>query len=78
MPDKRTLFQENPHDIEAIFECLQIASNNNKHLAYIDRLVAHLRLDPDADLINLNYRLLHDLQLLKLNEDRMHDDKPCR
>lgn len=66
MSVKRTLFLENPYDIETVYESLQIASKQGKELIYMDRLLATLRLDPGADLTNINYRLLHDLKLLKL------------
>lgn len=65
MSVKRTLFLENPYDIETVYESLQIASKQGKELIYMDRLLATLRLDPDGDITNINYRLLHDLKLLK-------------
>jgi hypothetical protein len=45
---------------------MQIAGEQGKELLYMDRLIATIRLDPEADLTNLNYKILQDLQLLEL------------
>jgi hypothetical protein len=67
MPKKRkVIFLENPYDVETVFESMQIAGEQGKELLYMDRLIATIRLDPEADLTNLNYKILHDLQLLEL------------
>lgn len=66
MSVKRSVFLENPYDLEAVFESLRIASEQNKELIYMDRLLATLRLDPEGDLVNINYRILNDMKLLKL------------
>ena len=63
---KKSLYFENPYDVETIFESLKIASQENKHLIFMDRLIQTLRIDSDADLTILNYRLLMDLKLLNL------------
>jgi hypothetical protein len=60
------VFNENPYDLEIIFDSLSIATRHNKELIYMDRLIAELRLSPDGDLTNLNYRILLDLGLIKL------------
>lgn len=60
------VFYENPYDIETIFETLSIASNGDKELMYIDRLIHELRISPDADLTTINYKILKDLDLIKL------------
>lgn len=60
------VFRENPYDLETIFETLSIASRHDKELIYIDRLIAELRLNPEGDLTNINYRILLDLGLIKL------------
>lgn len=66
MPIKQQVFIENPYDVETLFESLKIASEQNKELLFVDRLITMIRLDPEGDLTNLNYRILHDLQLLSL------------
>lgn len=66
MSVKRNIFLENPYDLETLIETLKIASDNNKELLFLDRLITTIRLDPEQDLTNLNYRLLHDLNLMKL------------
>lgn len=64
----KPIFLENPYDIETLFESLSIASSNDKELLYMDRLVAHLRLDPLADLTTINYNILRELEVLKLEK----------
>jgi hypothetical protein len=63
---KKIIFLENPYDVETLFESLEIAGSQGKELLYMDRLIATIRLDPEADLTNLNYKILHDLNLLTL------------
>ena len=63
--EKKEIFLENPYDVEAVFESLQIASAQGKELIYMDKLLATLRIDSEADIVNLNYRLLRDLKLLQ-------------
>lgn len=63
---KIPIFMENPYDIQCILDGLKIAESKNKQLLYIDRLLATLRLDPEEDIVNISYRVLLDLNLLKL------------
>jgi hypothetical protein len=63
---KIPIFLENPYDVQAILEGLKIAQKRNKELLYMDRLLATLRLDPEGDIVNISYRILLDLELLKL------------
>ncbi len=60
---------ENPYDLENVFESLSIASRHDKELLYMDRLIATLRLDPLGDITNINYNILRDLELLKLQTE---------
>jgi len=57
---------ENPYDLENVFESLSIASRNDKELIYMDRLIAHLRLDPLAEITTINYKILTELELIKI------------
>jgi hypothetical protein len=69
------IFEENPYDIETIFESLSIASVNDKELLYIDKLITAIRQTPDCDLTNINYKILEDLKILNLNNDNiMHKE----
>jgi hypothetical protein len=61
------IFLENPYDVQAVLEGLKIAKEKNKELIYMDRLLATLRLDPEGDIVNINYRILLDLELINLN-----------
>jgi hypothetical protein len=63
---KKRVLLENPYDIETVFESLEIAAKKEKELLYMDRLIATIRLDPEGDLTNINYRILLDLGLIKL------------
>jgi hypothetical protein len=65
MSTKRVLFLENPYDLETLLESIKIAANQNKEMVFMDRLIATIRLDPEADLTNVIYRILHDLKLMK-------------
>lgn len=64
---------ENPYDIETLFESLTIASSKDKELLYMDKLIATLRLDPEGDITNINYNILRDLGLLKLEKPKSGD-----
>jgi hypothetical protein len=57
---------ENPYDLETFFESLNIASNNEKELLYIDRFIAALRSNPTGDITAINYTILKDLGIIKL------------
>ncbi len=61
-----TFFLENPYDVQCILDGLKIAKSRNKELIYMDRLLATLRLDPEGDIVNISYRILLDLELMKL------------
>jgi hypothetical protein len=61
-----TIFLENPYDMQCILDGLEIAKTKNKELIYMDRIISTLRLDPEGDITNISYRILLDLQLLKL------------
>jgi hypothetical protein len=60
------VFYENPYDLETMFESLSIASKNNKELIFVDRLVSLLRLNPEADLATLSFKILSDLNIVKI------------
>lgn len=59
-------FNENPYDLETIYESISIASRNEKELQYFDKLITELRLHPEGDLTSMNYRILSELNLIKL------------
>ena len=60
------IFYENPYDLETLFEALSAASEENKELIFVDRLVTFLRLDPQADITNISFKVLKDLEIMKL------------
>ncbi len=67
MPTHRVpIFLENPYDVQCILDGLKIAQSKNKQLLYMDRLLATIRLNPEGDIVNISYRILLDLDLLKL------------
>jgi hypothetical protein len=57
---------ENPYDLETFFESLNVASNHEKELLYIDRFIAALRSNPTGDITTINYAILKDLGIIKL------------
>jgi len=69
MPKKENkVFLENPYDIETVFESLSLAADHEKELEYMDRLIATVRLDPCGDLTNINYNILRNMGILKLEK----------
>lgn len=62
---KQRVFSESPYDIETIFESLNVSSNSDKELLYMDKLISSLRDDPTANLADLNYRILSELSLIQ-------------
>lgn len=67
MPTQRVqIFLENPYDVQCVMDCMKIAKTQNKELVFLDKLLATLRLDSEGDIINISYRILMDLKLLKL------------
>jgi hypothetical protein len=62
----RSIFLENIYDIEILFESLDIASKGEKELQYMDKLISYIRLDPNIDLTELNYKILNDLKLINV------------
>jgi hypothetical protein len=65
---KLFIFLENPYDVQCVLDCLKIAKSHEKELVYLDRLLATLRLDPEGDIINISYRIMIDLGLIKLEK----------
>jgi hypothetical protein len=63
---KVAIFLENPYDVQCVLDALSIAKTKNKELIYMDRLLATLRLNPEGDIVNISYRTLIDLDLIKL------------
>jgi hypothetical protein len=67
MPTQRLqIFVENPYDVQCVMDCMKIAKAQNKELVFLDKLLATLRIDSDGDIVNISYRILMDLKLLKL------------
>lgn len=62
----RKVFCENPYDLEVLFESLSIASSNEKELVFIDKFIAYLRLDPQAEIAEICFKILLDLNLTKM------------
>jgi len=63
---KSRVFCENPYDLETYFESLSIASTHDKELIFVDKFIALLRLDPQAEVSDISYKILRDLNLIKL------------
>jgi hypothetical protein len=65
-PKKHKVFRENPYELETMFESLSIASYNDKELIFMDRLISELRLNPTSDLTDISYKILQELNLIKI------------
>ena len=59
------IFYENPYDIETFFEGLQVASNHNKELQFIDRFISRLRLDPTKEVTDIVFETLKEFNIIK-------------
>jgi hypothetical protein len=67
-PQRRSLFRENPYDIETVFEALSSSTDQDKELLFVDRLISSLRHDPNADLTNLCFDILRELNVINPNK----------
>lgn len=63
---KQKVYNENPYDLETFFESMSIASDNEKELLFVDRLISLLRSNPDQDLADLSFQTLRDLKLIDI------------
>lgn len=66
-PSPSRIFHENPYDLETLFEALSSASEKDKELIFVDRLITFLRLDPHAEITDLSFKILKDLDIIKLD-----------
>jgi hypothetical protein len=67
MPTQKVqIFMENPYDVQCVMDCMKIAKTQNKELVFMDKLLATVRVDSECDIVNVSYRILMDLKLLKL------------
>jgi hypothetical protein len=57
---------ENPYDIETILESLHIASAAGKEIHFMDKIINQIRNEPKIDTTEMCYKVLKDLNLLKL------------
>lgn len=61
---RKTLFNENPLDIETVFEALSVASDNDLELIYMDSLIYNIRQNPECDLTDVSYQILKEMKAL--------------
>lgn len=64
-PQRRSLFRENPYDIETVFEALSSSTDQDKELLFVDRLISSLRHDPNADITTVCFDILRELNVIK-------------
>lgn len=67
-PPRQKVFLENPYDLETLFESLSISTDHEKELLFMDRLIANLRQNPKAELSDLCYDILRQMNILKLEK----------
>lgn len=60
------VFCENPYDLETLFESLSLASAHDKELIFVDRLLSYIRLDPTAEITDISFKILRELEIVKL------------
>lgn len=64
----KKVFLENPYDLETILESMSIASDSDKTLLFLDKLIATIRLDPLVEISTLSYKILQELSIMKLQK----------
>ena len=62
----KSVFNENPYDIETFFQGLEIMADNGKELFYVDRVITKIRKDPTIDLATATFEVLRDYEAVKL------------
>jgi hypothetical protein len=62
----KSVFNENPYDIETFFEGLEIMADNGKELFFVDRVLSRIRKDPTIDLATATFEVLRDYETVKL------------
>lgn len=62
---RKKLFKENIHDIETLLEALSIASDCEKDLFFIDSFIQEMRKNSDADLVEISFKILSELDLMR-------------
>lgn len=67
-PVRQRVFLENPFDIETVFESLSAATDKEKELLFMDRLIASIRSNPSAELTPICYEILHELNVIRLEK----------
>lgn len=63
--EQKRIFQENPDDIETVFEALSISLNSNKELLFLDKMFHNLRQNPTEDLVKIAFSVLIELKILR-------------
>jgi hypothetical protein len=63
--ERRRVFHENPYDVETFFESLSVASQHNRELLFVDRMIAALRRNPDVQIVDAAFDTLQELHILK-------------
>jgi hypothetical protein len=64
MSNKNITFNENPYDIETVFEAISIAADYEYEMLYMDKLIGMIRKNPEIDLTEANFKILSDLDLM--------------
>jgi hypothetical protein len=57
----KSVFNENPYDIETFFEGLEIMADNGNELFFVDRVLSRIRKEPTA-----TFEVLRDYEAVKL------------
>lgn len=63
-PSRKQIFNENPLDIETVFESLSVASDNDLELIYMDSLIYNIRNNPEGDLTDISYQILKEMKAI--------------
>lgn len=61
-------FKEDPYDIETLIEAIHMASLENKELLFLDKLLTEIKETPSNNTVDVSYRILRELEVLKLEK----------
>lgn len=64
---------EKLYDMEDVLIAFEIAYRKKMGIFFLDRLITGIRLDSEADAVNLAFRTLSNLRCMSLNDN--HEEK---
>lgn len=60
------ILKENPYDIETLIETIDMAADFGLEFSVLDDIITHLRKNPSANISEICFKTLQDLNLMKM------------